>query len=295
MTTQPPVRIDSAESQPASARSASALSLSHAEAVVSTVEAAAQVLLRSQFFVWTQSQMQTLLPHRVLACGAYDRTQRRVLFTVFNSIWLPAEVLTAMGDEGSPLMSAIVSAWQEGGNQPLVIDLHQVAPEAAPLASLLREKTAVERLLAHGIARPRRPHEIESFFLFAGDGTDDAGRLQSGMELMLPHLHVTWRRVVSTDTGAGAMESAGGTVQRRQAPGSSPQITSRESQILEGVRDGKSNREIAEGLGLSPLTVKNHVQKILRKLGASNRTQAVTQAMASGILASARQSSAAGA
>jgi DNA-binding NarL/FixJ family response regulator len=72
-------------------------------------------------------------------------------------------------------------------------------------------------------------------------------------------------------------------------------VTGRECQILEGVRDGKSNREIAKALGLSPLTVKNHVQKILRKLGASNRTQAVTQAMANGVLASAGQSGATGA
>ena len=36
---------------------------------------------------------------------------------------------------------------------------------------------------------------------------------------------------------------------------------------------------------ISPLTVKNHVQKILRKLGASNRAQAVSKAISLGLIA----------
>jgi transcriptional regulator EpsA len=295
MTTQPSASIDNTLPQPASAAPSRSLSLSHAEAIVSTVEAASQVLLRSQFFVWTQSQMQALLPHRVLACGAYDRTRRRVLFNVFNSIWLPPDALIALGDESSPFLSAIVSAWLGGGNQPLVIDLRLVTAEAAPIAALLREQADVQRLLAHGITRPRRPHEIESFFLFADSGSSETGRLKSSIELMLPFLHVAWRRVVCTDAAAGPADPAALVALRRDAARSNMLVTGRECQILEGVRDGKSNREIAEALGLSPLTVKNHVQKILRKLGASNRTQAVTHAMASGLLASAHQSGASGA
>ena len=42
--------------------------------------------------------------------------------------------------------------------------------------------------------------------------------------------------------------------------------------------------EIGTQLGISPLTVKNHVQKILRKLGATNRAQAVARAMSMSLL-----------
>lgn len=45
------------------------------------------------------------------------------------------------------------------------------------------------------------------------------------------------------------------------------------------MRDGKSNQAISNELGISALTVKNHVQKILRKLGAANRAQAVAKAL----------------
>ena len=42
--------------------------------------------------------------------------------------------------------------------------------------------------------------------------------------------------------------------------------------------------QIGEVLSISPLTVKNHVQKILRKLGASNRAQAVSKALSLGLI-----------
>ncbi len=56
-------------------------------------------------------------------------------------------------------------------------------------------------------------------------------------------------------------------------------LTDREREILLWVRGGLSNQQIGEKLGISALTVKNHVQKILRKLGAANRAQAVAVAM----------------
>ena len=57
-------------------------------------------------------------------------------------------------------------------------------------------------------------------------------------------------------------------------------MTGREIEILGWVQEGKSNQEIGVILNLSPLTVKNHVQKILRKLDVRNRAQAVSKATA---------------
>ena len=54
------------------------------------------------------------------------------------------------------------------------------------------------------------------------------------------------------------------------------QLSPRETQILELVAAGLSNKEIAADLGVTPPTVKNHVTSILRKLDVSSRTHAVT-------------------
>jgi DNA-binding NarL/FixJ family response regulator len=61
-------------------------------------------------------------------------------------------------------------------------------------------------------------------------------------------------------------------------------LTQRETEILALVADGLGNREIADRLGRARGTIKVHVEKILEKLGAADRTQAVTIAYYRGIL-----------
>lgn len=56
-------------------------------------------------------------------------------------------------------------------------------------------------------------------------------------------------------------------------------LTSREIDVLECLRRGESNKEIARTLGISPNTVKTHLQSLYSKIGVTNRTQAVSQAV----------------
>ncbi len=61
-------------------------------------------------------------------------------------------------------------------------------------------------------------------------------------------------------------------------------LTPREIEVLKYVAKGMANKEIAHHLGTASGTVKMHVQNILAKLGASDRTHAVTIALERGIL-----------
>jgi DNA-binding NarL/FixJ family response regulator len=51
-------------------------------------------------------------------------------------------------------------------------------------------------------------------------------------------------------------------------------LTAREREVLTGVSDGKSNKEIARDLAIQEVTVKLHLKTLSRKLGARNRTHA---------------------
>jgi two-component system, NarL family, response regulator len=61
-------------------------------------------------------------------------------------------------------------------------------------------------------------------------------------------------------------------------------ITDREQQVLQLVGEGRRDKEIAKLLNIAPTTAKNHVKKILEKLNAENRTQAVSIAREMGLL-----------
>jgi two-component system, NarL family, response regulator YdfI len=61
-------------------------------------------------------------------------------------------------------------------------------------------------------------------------------------------------------------------------------LTPRERQVLEMMAEGLGNKEIAWRLQISEHTVKFHVSSILAKLGASSRTEAVTQGLRRGLI-----------
>lgn len=72
-----------------------------------------------------------------------------------------------------------------------------------------------------------------------------------------------------------------GTGRRRQRSG--PKLTAREFEVLDQMAAGHSNRVIATTLGISENTVKNHVRRILEKLQAGSRMEAVVLSFRQGL------------
>ena len=260
----------------------------HGEALVRLVEMAPVVLRQHQFFVWSQGPLHTLLPHKVLVCGAYTRQKRALGFRAFQSVVLSPQALAPVTDGASPLMQACAANWVRGGAQPLVMNTDLMPAEARQQAEQLHLELGGTQLVVHGVARPQRPAEIESLFVFFCSLPDrHPGERTLHAELVMPYLHATWRRVLATESEMGSSMAASlvpAGVRQAAAPSPLP-LTEREREILLGAREGKSNLQIGEALGISALTVKNHIQKILRKLGARNRAHAVALAMAQDLFA----------
>ena len=63
-----------------------------------------------------------------------------------------------------------------------------------------------------------------------------------------------------------------------------PALTPRERLVLQHLARGLGNKQIAAALGISERTVKFHVSSVFTKLGASNRTEAVTRALQAGLI-----------
>lgn len=140
----------------------------------------------------------------------------------------------------------------------------RAAGAAADLADTLR-RLQLDNLIAHGLpGLDRRP---AGFFALCKLRTAPGERELRMISMLMPYLYAAWLR---------ANCEAGDELRQREPE---PMLTQREIEILEWMQQGKSNSEIAGILQISHLTVKNHVQRVLHKLGASNRTQAVAKGL----------------
>ena len=68
-----------------------------------------------------------------------------------------------------------------------------------------------------------------------------------------------------------------------EGPKTTP-LSKREREILQKVADGSTTRQVATELGISPHTVKTHLERIFEKLSANDRAQAVAIAIRTGIV-----------
>jgi len=254
------------------------------EHVARLLEASVEVQRRHQFFNWASNQLHPLAPHRVLVCGHYQRQRRAMQFDCFHSVPLSADTLSQLSDGGGELLRVAGSAWIEGVGRPLVLEFERFAGTPAQHeAERLGRDSGCSLLMVHGTSRPQRLEEIECLFILACQDSPGLARHLLHLKMILPTVQATWRRVQSQHEEAQGLPRRATTPQRPVA--TAPRIiTERESEVLGWVRDGMSNQQIATRLGISPLTVKNHMQKLLRKLGAGNRAQAVALALSQNLL-----------
>jgi DNA-binding NarL/FixJ family response regulator len=61
-------------------------------------------------------------------------------------------------------------------------------------------------------------------------------------------------------------------------------LTARELEVLRLIRDGHRNKQIADRLAITETTVNFHIKNLVEKLGANDRTHAVTIALRRGLL-----------
>ena len=82
----------------------------------------------------------------------------------------------------------------------------------------------------------------------------------------------------------GELKRVAEAMERRPIDREDVPLTVRETQVVRHIALGLSNKEIAESLGISIETVKEHVQNILRKLRLSDRTQAAVWSIRKGLV-----------
>ena len=243
------------------------------ESFMLNIDASLRVHARHQFFTWTQGLLQNLIKHELLICAL--RNGESLLFHVDGFATSPVEPapFSEMFRRDTSLVPHLIKTWEENDFKPVLCETGTASQFAqTPLAREL-VRIGANVALAHGTYDVFG--KLASFFVFACKPGTLSPRQAYLAELVVPFVHLAWLR---TQINRPAGEATGA------APGSSALLTPREQEILRWIHVGKSNIEIGAILGISPLTVKNHVQKILRKLNVQNRAQAVGRGLALRIL-----------
>lgn len=242
---------------------------------IQVCEISLSVVSRHQFDAWVHGPLNSLIPHIGLFVWP-DGLDRR-----FGGLGL-LQVESAEPGRGQLFKSDTARFALEARRRWLLADRVPVVLNA--------KRSGGEWLPRISNGGPIVIQGVEPLFGGAGglfalvcESTQESANVLFMTQLIAPYLLLAVRRI-----GCGAQ------VSECRLPAASIAVpamalSSREIEILECVRNGKSNAEIGAALNISPYTVKSHLQRTFRKLGVSTRTQAVSIALSLKVLDLGRQ------
>jgi transcriptional regulator EpsA len=233
------------------------------------IDSSTSIFRRDQFFLWAQGEVQCLLPHGMLICIFDEGSNQLVSIERFSRTSINDIRFSELCRPDGGVIFRVMSAWSAGRNRPFLLCPHNPNGIAYRHFADDLKQDNLERIAAHGILDVNgRTSSLFTFTQIPGVLTE---RHAYFLELLVPHMHVVLVRMLFHERHDKYAITAG----KNKKP-----ITDRETEVLRYVQMGKNNEEIGRLLDISPLTVKNHVQKILRKLNVNNRAHAVAKAMA---------------
>lgn len=171
----------------------------------------------------------------------------------------------------------------EGTNGRQAIDLYRLhRPDVTLMDLRMPELGGVEAITA---IRKEFP-DARLIVLTTYDGDEDIYRsLQAGAQgYLLKDMFFEELEEAIRKVHGGSRRIPTQVAERLAERMGSSDLTGRETEVLEQIVAGHSNKTIATRLNISEATVKSHINSILSKLGVSDRTQAATTALQRGLV-----------
>jgi transcriptional regulator EpsA len=223
-----------------------------------------------QLFRWLSGEIQEFLPHQVLISAWGD----------FAKWELSLDVVSAMpGTRTHEVARFPIDAmlrhchaqWIAGGRRPQVVKAASLLETLDPGGVAFRDiLSAMRCAMIHGVRDQRSGQESLYIALNSGSITRGQAKDQFAyvMDTVIGQVDQAFRRVAALPAARRS---------RVDGNGDWCDLSAREQEILDWLCQGKTNIDIAAALDISPFTVKNHVQRIFKKIGVNNRTQAAAK------------------
>jgi transcriptional regulator EpsA len=242
------------------------------------IEESLRISHRTHLFNWLQRGLQFLIGHEVMMYGIRSTDSDVYEYEYFTtSRYFGDEQFNAVIHRDTGIVQQAQTLWNK---LPMpVFVTHQMASmefnnyQSHYLEEAVLRGSELKQFVVHGFGDNRT--RISTIVVFGRLNAQVDELTAHLLELIMPHLHCA---LVKVNANRGAIQ----VYSTQDAMLKS--ITKREIEILQWLHLGKTNWEISSILDISPLTVKNHVQNIIRKLGVENRGQAALKGVRLGLI-----------
>ena len=241
------------------------------ERFVQVVSECARIRRHVDVYRWLSGEVQHFLPHDILITAWGDFSSWDLKLDVASG--LPG-VRTARLEQCrlDGLLRQAYARWIDAGRKPVLSNPSEAAAAvrgcACSVHGALRQ---MHSMLVHGVRDKRSGHD--SLFIALTSSSFTRGksmqRFLAFLDPLFAQIDAAFRKVPSLVLGDAQRAASDG--------GNTLDLSARELEVLESMCRGRTNLEIAGALAISPFTVKNHVQRIFRKIGVTNRTQAAAR------------------
>ncbi len=221
------------------------------------------------FMLWLQSDFQRFITHDVMI-AAWGDFSLGIIYVDIVSLIPGVRTGKVSSTNLTQLLQRLFESWKSHSQKPFSLSFdkgifkdHEFGCIEANINLKIMKSAFV-----HGIKDYRGGHDC--LYVFISSVNKMPIIFKKALSILIPFIDCTLRQLkhlpqqLSKDVEEQVEVEIVGT------------LSAREVEIIEWVKGGKTNQDIALILDISPFTVKNHLQRIFKKLDVLNRAQAVT-------------------
>lgn len=238
------------------------------EALLRIMKNSLSIQSHFQLLLWMQGDFQEALPHDVMISFSGALGGETYHYDIVSPLpglrtsRIPASTINGF-------RTGIHQRWSKGNGQVTTACLNNGICNDLFVNSENEELNDMKHVIFHAI--PDTRFNADHLYIMLRKDKNFSEAERKNFELLLPHVDAAVRKI----DGLPVMEPEQITPPTLLNALLKSGLTTREIEILEWVRNGKTNIEIGIILDISSFTVKNHLQRIFRKINVSNRAQAV--------------------
>jgi len=246
------------------------------ELLLDLIHESLRVKTHFELFIWLQGRLQFFMPHEALIAAWGDFSLGLIYFDILSSV--PGlRTNEFKKSDLTPLLKQLFAYWSSN-QTPLKLNnthgfFHAINLEYDDICNPINNMRSA---IVHGIKDMRGHHDC-LYVLMNSEPTEvTSGKM---LEALLPYIDSALRRVDHLPVQlpeAVIVSEVLNVVNVDVDVDVDTLLSVREKDIMHWVKEGKTNVEIGMILDISAFTVKNHLQRIFKKLDVMNRAQAVS-------------------